>query len=150
MPVGGVDLVPTFVALLGRHLAVSVLVDSRKEGHQRLQQLAQQGILKDTSLITIGSVVNRKLADVEDIFSESEYLALFNEAFGTSFKPEQLVGSDPIVKRCARALGVERYDHGKPATVLLRDYANILPTLSAATVSRFELLFKRVNETLER
>ncbi|MGB8603537.1 AAA family ATPase [Bradyrhizobium sp.] len=68
VPVGGADLVPTFVALLGKHLAVTALVDSRKEGHQRLQQLKQHGILKDTSLVTIGSVLNSKLADIEDLF----------------------------------------------------------------------------------
>lgn len=148
VPVGGADLVPTFVALLGKHLAVTVLVDSRKEGHQRLQQLTQQGILRDTSLITIGSVVGRRLADIEDIFSESEYLTLFNEAFGTSFAPDQLPGADPIVKRCARALGVERFDHGKPATVFLRKYTQFLSTISEDTLKRFETLFEKVNDTL--
>jgi predicted ATP-dependent endonuclease of OLD family len=148
VPVGGADLVPTFVALLGRHLAVTVLVDSRKEGHQRLQQLRQQGILKDTSLVTIGSVFGSNLADIEDLFSPDEYLSLFNEAFGTSFSPAQLVGSDTIVKRCARALGVERYDHGKPATVILRKYSEILPTLSEDTLNKFEELFNKINRTL--
>jgi predicted ATP-dependent endonuclease of OLD family len=36
VPVGGADLIPTFVALLGNHLDVTVIVDSRKEGHQKL------------------------------------------------------------------------------------------------------------------
>jgi hypothetical protein len=36
VPVGGADLIPTFVALLGNHLKVTVLVDSRKGGNQRL------------------------------------------------------------------------------------------------------------------
>jgi predicted ATPase len=148
VPVGGADLIPTFVALLGHHLEVTVLVDSRKEGHQRLQQLTQQSILKGTRLIGVGDVIGTKLADIEDLFSIDEYLALFNEAFGKAFKSMDLVGNDPIVKRLARLLGVDRYDHGLPATVLLRNYPQILPTLSAETLSRFEAIFARVNATL--
>jgi hypothetical protein len=82
------------------------------------------------------------------LFSIDEYLALFNEAFGKTFKSSDLVGNDPIVKRLARLLGVDRYDHGLPATVLLRNYPQILPTLSDETLSRFEALFTRVNATL--
>jgi predicted ATP-dependent endonuclease of OLD family len=150
VPVGGADLIPTFVALLGHHLEVTVLVDSRKEGHQRLQQLTQQGILKGTRLIGIGEVTGTKLADIEDLFSIDEYLALFNEAFGTAFKSTDVGGNDPVVRRLARLSGVDRYDHGLPATILLRNYPQILPTLSAETLSRFEALFTRVNATLEK
>jgi predicted ATPase len=148
IPVGGADLIPTFVALLGHHLEVTVLVDSRKEGHQRLQQLTQQGILKGTRLIAIGQFTGTKFADIEDLFSIDDYLTLFNKAFGKTLKSADLVGSDPIVKRCARLLGVDRYDHGLPATVLLRNYPQILPTLSTDTLSRFEALFTGVNATL--
>ena len=149
VPVGGADLIPTFVALLGHQLDVTVLVDSRKEGHQRLQQLTQQKILKHTRLITIGEIIGSKRGDVEDLFDTGEYLSLFNRAFGKYFTAAELVGSDPIVNRCARLLGVERYDHGKPATVLLRSHPDILPQLSEETLKRFELLFERINATLE-
>ena len=148
IPVGGADVIPSFVALLGHHLELTVLVDSRKEGHQRLQQLTQQGILKGTRLIGIGEITGSKLADIEDLFSEGDYLDLFNKALGKAAKSTDLVGNDPIVKRCARFLGVDRYDHGLPATVLLRNYPQILPTLSADTLSQFEALFARVNATL--
>jgi hypothetical protein len=148
VPVGGADLIPSFVALLGHHLDVTVLIDSRKEGNQRLQHLTQQGMLKGTRLIAIGEITGTKLADVEDLFSADEYLNLFNEAFGKSFKVSDLVGKDPIVNRLARLLKVDRYDHGLPATVLLRKYPEFLPTLSPETLKRFEVLFERINSTL--
>ncbi len=150
VPVGGADLVPTFVALLGAHLEVTVLVDSRKEGHQRLQQLVQQGLLKDTRLIIIGDYLKRKLGDIEDLFSDAEYLELLNKASGKKLKPTDLKGNDPLIRRCARALGVERFDHGAPATVLLRNYADILPKLSEETLARFEGLFEAINATLSK
>lgn len=148
VPVGGVDLVPSFVALLGRHLDVTVLVDSRKEGHQRLQQLTQQGILKDTRIITVGQIVGQKAADIEDLFEPQEYLKLFNKAFGKNFSTNDLSGTDPIVRKCARLLGIDRYDHGKPATILLKTQVEFLPSLSDKTLGRFEALFKKINETL--
>ena len=148
VPVGGADLVPSFVALLGNHLEVTVLVDSRKEGHQRLQQLTQLGILRDTRLVTIGQILGTRTGDIEDLFATGEYLELFNKAFGKAFVVSDLKGTDPIVKQCARLLGVDRFDHGKPATILLRDYTNIIPTLSEDTLARFEALFQRVNATL--
>ncbi len=148
VPVGGADLIPSFVALLGHHLNVTVLVDSRKEGHQRLEILKKQGILKDTRLILIGDVTGTRLADIEDLFEPEEYLELFNKAFATNFTVNNLSGTDSILKRCARALGVVSFDHGKPADVLLRSHVDFLPTLSARTLDRFENLFGRVNSTL--
>jgi predicted ATP-dependent endonuclease of OLD family len=148
IPVGGADLIPSFVALLGHHLKVTVLVDSRKEGHQRLQQLEEQGILKGTRLISIGSVTETKLADIEDLFTPDDYLKLLNAAFEKNFTASDLVGKDPLVRRSARLLGVERYDHGKPATILLKNYAKILPKLSTQTISNFEKLFTKINATI--
>ena len=50
VPVGGVDMVPTFVALLGIPLDVTVLVDARKPEHQRLTRLKRIPIILKHSL----------------------------------------------------------------------------------------------------
>jgi predicted ATP-dependent endonuclease of OLD family len=149
VPVGGADLVPSFVALLGHHLEVTVLVDSRKEGNQRLQKMADQGILERNRIITIGEVTKTKLADIEDLFTVDEYLNLYNSTFSDKIKSTDLVGNDPIVSRIARFRGIDRFDHGLPADALLRSRDKFLPTLSAGTLDRFEELFKKVNATLK-
>ncbi|HEY7548601.1 MAG TPA: AAA family ATPase [Hyphomicrobiaceae bacterium] len=146
-PVGSADSIPTFVALLGMHLDMTVLIDSRKEGNQRLTSLAQAGFLKGTRIVTIGEVLGAKAADIEDLFDPDDYLRLYNKAFGTKVKLADLKGSDPIVRRLARHAGVDRYDHGKPADVLLRDKPTLLASFSEATFANFEKLFKRVNAT---
>lgn len=148
VPVGGADAVPTFVALLGSHLNVTVLVDSRKEGHQKLNRLATGGYLKKNRIIAVGEVLGQKLGDIEDLFSIPEYLRIYNSAFGSSIAENQLAGTDPIVSRIARHLGVDRFDHGRPADVLLRDRDSILGNLSEDTLKRFEALFQRINSTL--
>ena len=148
IPVGGADLIPTFVALLGNHLNLTVLVDSRKEGHQKLERMAKDGYLERKRIILVGEVLGRKTGDIEDMFAEDEYLSLYNKAFGKAVKVKNLKGSDPIVARIARVEGVERFDHGRPADVLLREREAVLSTLSEETLSRFQALFERINSTL--
>jgi AAA domain, putative AbiEii toxin, Type IV TA system len=148
VPVGGADMVPTFVALLGLHLDVTVLVDARKSGHQRISALAQQGYLADKRIITIGEILGRPAADIEDLFKTEDYLGIYNAAFNKAHAPVNLPGSDPIVSRIARAEGIERFYHGKPADVLIRRRDQFLPKLSERTLANFEALFKRVNQTL--
>jgi hypothetical protein len=148
VPVGGADSVPTFVALLGTHLDVTVLLDSRKEGNQRLSKLSADGYLAKQRIILVGDVLGRKTADIEDLFEVGEYLALYNKAFKSSITEASLNGSDPIVSRIARHIGVDRFDHGRPADVFLRDRDQVLKSISAKTLKRFEDLFARINKTL--
>jgi len=148
VPVGGADAVPTFVALLGIHLNVTVVVDSRKEGHQRLNRLANDGYLARNRIILVGEVLQQKTADIEDLFEVNEYLELYNRAFGASLVETDLRGTGPIVGRIARGLGIERFDHGRPADLLLRERADLLPRLGDSTLKRFEALFQLINATL--
>jgi predicted ATP-dependent endonuclease of OLD family len=148
VPVGGADLIPTFVALLGNHLKVTVLVDSRKEGHQKLERMSKDGYLEKQRIILIGEILGRKTGDIEDLFEEDEYLGLYNKAFGKTIKTKDLKGKDPIVARIARHEGLERFDHGRPADVLLREREAVLSKLSEETLKRFENLFERINNTL--
>ncbi|MHB1194939.1 MAG: AAA family ATPase [Longimicrobiales bacterium] len=148
VPVGGVDLVPTFVALLGNHLDLTVLVDGKKGAHQRLNRMVATGLLAKKRIITAGEMLQSQDGDIEDLFSESDYLTFLNPALGTTLSLSDLSGTDPIVRRVARALGVERFDHGKPADHFLRNRDRILPALTPETLDRFERLFERVNATM--
>jgi predicted ATP-dependent endonuclease of OLD family len=148
MPLGGADVIPAFVALLGNHLDVTVVVDSRKEGHQKLTGLAKAGFLAEKRIITIGEITNGKMADIEDLFAKDDYLALYNAAFGKKINSANLTGTDPIVQQIARLEGGKRYDHNEPAEVLLRERANRVAALSGETLDNFEVLFKRINGTL--
>ena len=147
VPVGGADMVPTFVALLGHHLDVTVIVDSRKEGHQRLERMREDGYLEKNRIITIGQLLDRRLADVEDLFALEDYVMLYNAAFTPKLKVADLKGTDPILPMIERVSG-KKFDHGKPADVFLRRRDALLPKLGPVTLDRFEVLFKAVNATL--
>jgi len=148
IPVGGADLIPSFIALLGNHLDVTVLVDSQRAGHQKLSRLATLGYLKQMRIITIGEILNIKFGDIEDLFDEDDYLHLYNLAFSENITKSDLTGSDPIVSRIARYKGINRFDHGKPADYLLRNRDHFLQEISRNTINNFEKLFIRINSTL--
>lgn len=149
VPVGGADLIPTFVALLGHHLDVTVLIDSQKSGHQRLSNLAADGYLSLKRIVTVGEILKRRQADIEDLFAIEDYLRLFNRAFSQNISEAELVGNDTIVSRIARHQSLSRFDHGKPANMLLRERDQLLPMMKEQTFRNFELLFERLNSTLE-
>lgn len=150
IPVGGADLIPTFIALLGIHLDLTVLIDSRKEGNQKIVNLAEKGYLNNKRIITIGEVIKAKAADIEDLFTIEDYLKLYNATFRKKITPEHLSGTDAIVNKIARYEGIERFDHGKPADTLLRKRDEFLKDFSTSTLDNFELLFKQVNKTLKK
>jgi len=146
-PVGGAQNIPTFVALLGSHLNVTVLIDSSSKGTQRLTDMIATGLLEESRLIPIGEILERKNADIEDLFSTKEYLDLYNRTFGTKITEGDLGQGDRIIRRIAENVGSD-FDHGRPAEILLRSRADLLPKLSDETLSRFETLIGRINKTL--
>jgi predicted ATP-dependent endonuclease of OLD family len=150
VPVGGANLIPTFVALMGHQLEVTVIADSRNGGHQRLNKLAADGILNDQKIITVSSITGSPEADLEDLFEPAEYLMLFNKAFGKTVKSSDLPGTGPIVAKLSRHLGVDKFDRALPADVFLRERDVILPLLSYETLARFESLFAKANATLAK
>jgi hypothetical protein len=60
---------------------------------------------------------------------------------------KDLKGSDRLVKRIARKEG-EEFDHGRVAAHLLLNQGQVLPTLSEATLDRFESLIKALSDAL--
>lgn len=148
VPVGGADLVPAFVALVGNQVDVTVLINARKQGHRMLSALTTQGILQVNRVISIGQVVGARFGHMEDVFEPNDYLALYNRAFDKNWKFNDLDGGGTIVYRIARKEEISSFDHGRPAEELLRHREEIMAQLSAETLDRFEALFKVLNATL--
>jgi hypothetical protein len=148
VPVGNAGMIPAFVGLLGARLDATVLVHSRKDGHQRLSQLAADGYLARQRIVTVGEVIGHREADIEDLFDLNDYLLVFNAAFSTAVSSADLIGTDTVLARLARQQHVARIDQEMPAEILLRRRDELLPKLSKQTLRRFEALFARLNETL--
>jgi ABC-type transport system involved in cytochrome c biogenesis ATPase subunit len=149
LPCGGVQNLPTFMALLGARLDVSVLIDSSANGAQVLIDLADRGRLDPGRLVTVGRAIGADAGDLEDVFEIDDYLKFFNAATMRNLTAAALPPGDRLVRRIAESID-EQFDRGEPADYFLRSRDRILPALSAATLDRFEQLIANINATLPR
>lgn len=162
VPVGGLDKLATFIALLGANkLRIAVLHDRASIPHQGLERLIQQKLIERKRVLdySIFRTPGNQEADIEDLFPEDLYVDAFNRAYSKELKGARLtladLGSHPrIVERINRWLDFKNipllkdggFNHYRVAQALL-------PCLNATTLApedfqRFEDLFARVNSAL--
>lgn len=145
LPAGGATNIPTFVSLIGPHLEITVLADSDTKGMQRVTNMTKRGLLKSSRLILASDAVKSDHADIEDLFSEGDYLKLYNKTFSKSLKINELPSGNRIVKRIEAYLGVS-YDHGEVAETLLRNHNEL--SFTGKTLERFQVLVQKINQTI--
>ena len=146
LPAGGATNIPTFVALVGPSLDVTVLVDGAAATSQKIRNLMTRGLLHNKRLLTPNTATTTRDADIEDLFTDEDYLKLYNPVGDTNLEPSDLQGTDRLTKRIERAAG--GFDHNKPARYLLHNRDTLLSQLSETTLARFEELFVAINNTL--
>jgi len=152
VPVGGLDKVASFIALLkGTKLNVVCLLDTFTDpsGKQRVENLIQHKIIreKDVRFFDEFASVKAGPADLEDMFEKSEYLAFFNGAFDehpdlkTADLPDS---SEQIIPQINKILKVKRYNHFRPSSFAARQNLTAA-NFSQGTLKRFEDMFKEIN-----
>ncbi len=159
-PIGGSGKLSTFVTLLGANkLDVAVLVDSSTKDVGAVQRLRDNDQLAKNGLVEISEFTSTADADVEDLFGRDFYLELVNRAYASELtKPisaSELNARDPRVVRQIEAVFKKRkittrFNHYKPAAVLLREQATLAPRIDAATITRADQLFTRLNSLLPK
>jgi energy-coupling factor transporter ATP-binding protein EcfA2 len=151
IPVGGADNMPVFVALLGRRLHVSALVDGDRASakYARVKRAAENNDVPLSNIVTCGEVVDGlpKNADIEDLFATSDYLRLFNWAFDKNLQQSDLAATEePIIKRLQSLVG--EYDHALPAHALTDHREEFFASIDNASRQRFAALFQALNATV--
>ena len=146
LPAGGATNIPTFVSLIGPHLDVTVLVDSDTRGMQRVMSMIERKLLADHRLINVSLAISSSQADIEDLFSEGDYLKLYNKTYGTSIKVSDLPNGDRIVKRL-EAHRRDPFVHGEVAETLLRHHHEM--AFTDTSLNRFEILMEAINNTID-
>ena len=144
LPAGGATNIATFVSLIGPHLDITVLADAGTRGMQRVTGMVDQRLLAGHRLILASAAVASANADIEDLFSEGDYLKLFNKTFNTSLKVSNLPQGDRIVKRLETKQG--EFVHGEVAETLLRNHSGV--TFTGTTLDRFATLIDALNATM--
>ena len=147
VPVGGLDKIPTFVALLGAQLNVAVVLEVSAGGTQKVNSLVQRGIIAGDKLIPLTEFTKTSEADIEDLFDAGFYLDLLGRSGLAPVKQGQLKSEGRIVKRIEAVIGTS-FDHYQPARYLLEHQAELLKKIDNSALDRFEALFKRANALL--
>lgn len=172
VPVGGLDKLATFIALLGgNELELAVLHDYESKPDPRLESLVREKLIRDKHILNYAmfrSIVAKsptssksaknsvlQSTDVEDLISIDTYLQLFSAAYkkelaGKEIRESDLPTGDRIVNRITHYLDDNSitlrpsggFNHYRVASYL----ASHPPAkVDKDTVNRFEHLFKVVN-----
>ena len=147
VPVGGADKIATFISLMrGNELSTVCLLDTftDQSAKTRLKRMVEQKIIADKKIIYYHSVLGQPFADIEDMFTKHEYVALYNGAFATSIKEDELDSDKPIMAQLKRLNGNKSFNHYAPANYMAKNIGTI--TFSAETLNHFENLFTTINK----
>jgi hypothetical protein len=158
-PIGGSGKLSTFVTLLGANkLHVAVLIDSSTKDTWAVKRLRDNGQLATKGLVEISEFTGGGDADIEDLFDRDFYLDLVNRAYASGLSqpitPADLIPGDPRVVRAIEAyfgrhgIAGGKFNHYRPAAVLLREQAGLASAISDTTISRADRLFARLNGLL--
>lgn len=152
IPVGGAGNLPAFVALLGRRLKVSALVDGAKTQARlsRIISAATDNGVPESAIVAVSQVKGvPSNADIEDLFTVTDYLRLYNWKFATNLTPSDLAATDePILKKIADYRGGD-FDHALPAHELTGRREEFFKTIEPRTVDNFGALFALLNATIQ-
>ncbi|MEE1057466.1 MAG: AAA family ATPase [Acutalibacteraceae bacterium] len=147
VPTGGADKIVTFVSLLrGNDLNMVCLLDTftDKSAQARLNNLVVQNIIKDKKIVFYHDILGKKFADVEDMFTVEDYLAIYNGAFSKNIAITDIKTDAPILQQLKKLNGGKDFNHYTPANYLAKNISSI--TLSEETKDNFEKLFKKINK----
>lgn len=152
IPVGGADNMPVFVALLGRRLKVSALIDGAKTGAKidRVKAAARSNGVPESAIVACSSVHSElpANADIEDMFAVEDYLRLYNWAFGTTLSLSDLPKTtEPVLRRLGQTRG--KFDHALPAHALTEHREEFFASVDPKSIDRFEKLCQLLNATVQ-
>lgn len=150
-PVGGIDKVPTFVALLGsqKKLNIATLIDFQNKDKQTIENLYKKRILSKKKVYTYADFTDTKEADAEDMFGLDFYLELVNGEFGSEvgapIKASDIKDKHPrLVVRLEKHIG-NSFNHFRPARYFVENISEIEPRIPSEALDRFEEAFKALN-----
>lgn len=153
-PVGGIDKVPTFVALLGsqKKLNIATLIDFQNRDKQTIENLYKKRILSKKHVYTYADFTGGKEADAEDMFDLDFYLELVNGEFGaelgTPINASDITGKQPrVVVRLEKHLG-NSFNHFRPARYFVENISHIEARIPSQALDRFEEAFRSLNKLL--
>jgi energy-coupling factor transporter ATP-binding protein EcfA2 len=152
IPIGGADNMPAFVALLGRRLKVSALIDGARSQARlsRIRSAAKDNGVPESAIVLCSDIPGTPTnADIEDLFTVADYLRLYNWAFSTNIRQGDLpTTTEPILKKLLDLHSGKDFDHALPAHQLTNRREEFFSSMETATAHNFAELFRLLNTTV--
>lgn len=158
-PAGGASKVAYVGTVLhGQKLDVMVLLDSDQEGKNAYEQLVHQWIMDNKYVLMLGEVLGLSHScALEDLFSESYYLAFVQSAYNKELGKKTLKlakeSNQSIVDRVETALkshGIEHFNKGRVAKRIMKDLAQrTLTDLPEDTINNFKKVIDSINKIVQ-
>lgn len=162
VPVGGLDKLSTFIALLGANdLNIVVLHDRSSNSPQKLEDLIQNKLIERRKIFDYSMFREppNQETDIEDLLPESLYIEAFNKAYNKELGENKLdsvgLGEHPrIVEKINQWLKLNNiallknggFNHYRVAQVLLPLISK--KKVDSEIIERFRNIFDKLNSTL--
>lgn len=162
VPVGGLDKLATFVALLGSNkLKLAVLHDRAASPHQKLEELVHQKLIERKRILDFSMFIDPQPAeaDLEDLVPINLYADAFNVAYakelaGNKLDPAELGKHPRTIERVNQWLKAKNitllkdggFNHYRVAQAALPMLT--ITNLGADDLAPFEKLFNKINLAL--
>ncbi|MEK6221679.1 MAG: ATP-binding protein, partial [Chloroflexota bacterium] len=143
-PIGNVENIPSFTALVDVEGKPAILANVRESQKHTLLSFAQQNILESDKLFLITDFTGGKEGDLEDLMGEKFYLSLLRDSGLADINQADLPPGSRIIDRIEQHRGMS-LDLFKPALHLLGKQNRLLAQINGSTLNRFEELFKKIN-----
>lgn len=162
VPIGGLNKLATFVALVRSNTLNVVLLHSRRAAlHQKLENPAGEKLIERKRVLAYSMFLEHgpSEAGIEDLLPADAYIVAFNHTYGGELKGLTLTAAELDEQPCIIE-GINHWLKAKGISLLKDGGFNryrvaqaILPTLKADTfkpeeLDRFERLFAKVTEVL--
>jgi predicted ATP-dependent endonuclease of OLD family len=162
IPVGGLDKLATFIALLnGNNLNFVVLHDYSSKPDERLEIMVVNKLINQKSILNFGMYRRKLSSDIEDMLSPDLYLRIFNDAYNKQLKgiclsDKDLPQGERIIERIGRYVKENNinlrpsggFNHYLPASYLV-SHPMAVDDIDTETINRFEEIFKAINKLLD-
>ena len=163
VPVGGLDKLATFVALLGANkLKLAIVHDWTGKPHQKLDDMVRNKLIEKKRVLDFSMFrqPSHQETDIEDLFPRELYLEAFNSAYAAELNGKlpaiAELGEHPRILECinqwlaANEIELRKdggFNHYRVAKELLARLSHT--TMSEDDMARFEALFTKLNKVLD-